>query len=148
MAAFIARALVAPLGDDGVPSDREEPSFWDVGPDGEWSWCYDHVEYLVECRVVKGYADGGYHPQWHVTRAQMPVYIARAAGWTGILDEMNTAGELFPDVGAGFWSGTAIQACVDNEVVHGYPDGYYRPTWWVSRDQMAVYVARAFELSM
>ena len=27
-----------------------------------------------------------------------------------------------------------------------YEDGYYRPEWVVTRDQMAVYVARAFGL--
>jgi hypothetical protein len=31
-------------------------------------------------------------------------------------------------------------------VVQGYEDGTYQPLWPVTRDQMAVYVARAFEL--
>jgi hypothetical protein len=30
--------------------------------------------------------------------------------------------------------------------VQGYPDGLYRPNTKVTRDQMAVYVARAFDL--
>jgi hypothetical protein len=38
--------------------------------------------------------------------------------------------------------------CIDNGVVAGYMDGFYRPTWIVSRDQMAVFIARAFELPM
>jgi len=37
---------------------------------------------------------------------------------------------------------------VENGVVSGYDDGYYRPEWVVTRDQMAVYVARAFGLPM
>ena len=53
---------------------------------------------------------------------------------------------LFIDVPAGFWAGTAIEACVDNAVVNGYPDGLYRPYADVTRDQMAVYIARAFGL--
>lgn len=61
---------------------------------------------------------------------------------------MTTAPELFPDVPAGFWAGTAVQACVENGVVHGYDDGYYRPEVTVTRDQMAVYVQRAFQLPM
>lgn len=56
-----------------------------------------------------------------------------------------SAPELFPDVPAGFWSGTAIEACVTNGVLQGYLDGCYHPEYIVTRDQMAVYVARAFE---
>jgi len=76
----------------------------------------------------------------------MAVFIARSRGWIAIADDMDTAPELFPDVPAGFWAGLAIEACVDNEVVKGYRDGYYRPTWTVSRDQMAVFITRAFDL--
>jgi hypothetical protein len=32
-------------------------------------------------------------------------------------------------------------------VTGGYPDGTYRPEAAVTRDQMAVYVARAFDLT-
>ncbi len=42
----------------------------------------------------------------------------------------------------------AIEACVANEVVKGYPDDNYRPTWEVTRDHNAAYIARAFDLSM
>ena len=96
--------------------------------------------------VVAGYEDGLYHPAEEVDRGQMAVYVARAKAWVGIDDDMTTAPELFPDVPEGFWAGTAIQACVSNSVVYGYDDGYYRPEATVTRDQMAVYVARAFRL--
>jgi hypothetical protein len=49
-------------------------------------------------------------------------------------------------VPAGFWAGTAIKACVDHGVVKGYLDGLYHPSDPVTRDQMAVYAARAFGL--
>ena len=49
-------------------------------------------------------------------------------------------------VGAGHWAGTAIQACVDHGAVQGCDDGLYRPDAAVTRDQMAVYIARAFRL--
>ena len=45
-----------------------------------------------------------------------------------------------------FWAYNHIEYCVENGVVSGYDDGYYRPEWIVTRDQMAVYVARAFGL--
>jgi len=81
-----------------------------------------------------------------VTRDQMAVFMARAKGWVAINEDLSTAPALFHDIPAGFWAGKAIQACVNNGVVHGYPDGYYRPTWKVSRDQMAVFIGQAFGL--
>lgn len=57
---------------------------------------------------------------------------------------MTVALEVFPDVPAGFWAGTAVQECLEHQVVTGYGDGLYRSEQTVTRDQMATYVARAF----
>jgi len=143
MAAYMSRALAG--GEENVPGADAypEPSFDDVPLD---HWAYRYIEYAVAAEVVAGYDDGTYRPEDGVDRGQMAAYVARAKGWVGIDDDMTTAPELFPDVPAGFWSGTAIQACVDNGVVSGYDDGYYRPEAAVTRDQMAVYIARAFDL--
>lgn len=142
MAVYISRAMAG--GDRYVPEADPEPTFPDVDTD---HWTYRYVEYTVSHHVVSGYSDGNYHPDWELTRAQMAVYIARARGWVGLWDDMDTAPDLFPDVPAGFWSGSAIEACVAHDVVVGYPDGLYRPTRSVTRAQMAVYIARAFQLT-
>jgi hypothetical protein len=39
-----------------------------------------------------------------------------------------------------------VEYLAEEGVVQGYADGLYRPTTTVTRDQMAVYVARAFGL--
>ncbi|MFB3879665.1 MAG: S-layer homology domain-containing protein [Armatimonadota bacterium] len=49
----------------------------------------------------------------------------------------------FTDVCTGFWDFEEIMACVDAAVVQGYPEGDYKPALAVSRDQMAVYIARS-----
>jgi len=141
MAVYIARALAG--GDDNVPEFTGTPTFPDAG---EECWALDYIEYAVESEVIAGYVDGQYHPEYEVTRDQMAVYVSRARAWVGVDDDMTTAPELFPDVPAGYWSGTAIEACVTNDVVQGYLDGLYHPDYVVTRDQMAVYVARAFGL--
>jgi hypothetical protein len=142
MAVYISRALAG--GDSAVPDGPPSASFSDVPPD---HWAYRYVEYAADQGVVEGYQDGDYRPGIEVDRGQMAVYIARARGWVGIDDPMDTAPEVFPDVPASFWAGTAVQACTDNEVVQGYGDGRYHPERPVSRGQMAVYVARAFGLT-
>jgi hypothetical protein len=49
----------------------------------------------------------------------------------------------FSDVRTGHWGYDEIEACVEGEMVFGYPDGTYRPCAVITRDQMATYVARA-----
>jgi hypothetical protein len=52
----------------------------------------------------------------------------------------------FPDVPCDFWARKHVQHCVAEGVVQGYDDGHCHPEYVVTRDQMAVYVARAFDL--
>ena len=78
MAVFIAHALVTPAGDASVPDPVGDATFPDVTPDGDWAWCYKHVEYIASEGVCGGYYDECYHPEYVCTRDQMAVYIARA----------------------------------------------------------------------
>lgn len=50
---------------------------------------------------------------------------------------------IFSDVGCDFWAAREIAACSFQGIVAGYPDGSYKPTASVTRDQMAVYISRA-----
>ncbi|NIR02460.1 MAG: hypothetical protein GTN78_20045, partial [Gemmatimonadales bacterium] len=79
-------------------------------------------------------------------RGQLAVFIARAmlGGDEGVPDASGSA--TFPDVSRDLWCAKHIEYCVQNEVVQGYDDGLYHPESQVTRDQMAVYIARAFEL--
>jgi hypothetical protein len=52
-------------------------------------------------------------------------------------------GPAFSDLPADFWAGKAIEACVKAGIATGFPDGSYHPELAVSRDQVAVYIARA-----
>jgi hypothetical protein len=121
------------------------PTFPDV--DAE-HWALDYVEYVVEQNVVGGYLDGTYQPTNEVTRDQMAVYMARAmvAPTTSVLDSYVPADPRnFPDVAIDHWAYTYVEYCVEQGIVGGYLDGTYRPNVVVTRDQMAVYVARAFD---
>jgi Tol biopolymer transport system component len=146
MAVYISRALAG--GEENLPEFADTPTFPDV-PAGFWA--LDHVEYAVAQNVVEGYPDGSYHPEYEVTRDQMAVYVARAiatpTGEAGLADYVPAAPRNFPDVAQDFWAYTHIEYCVEHGVVRGYLDGLYHPEYAVTRDQMAVYVARAFELT-
>jgi hypothetical protein len=145
MAVYISRALAG--GDDNVPEVSDTRTFPDVG---ETHWALKYVEYAFEQGVVGGYEDGTYHPEYEVTRDQMAVYVARAlvapSGEAGLADYVPADPRDFPDVPDNSWAYKHIEYCVENGVVNGYNDGLYHPEYVVTRDQMAVYVARAFEL--
>jgi hypothetical protein len=146
MAVYISRALAG--GDDNVPEFTDTPTFPDVS---EGSWALDYVEYAVSQNVVAGYEDGTYHPEYEVTRDQMAVYVARSlvapTGEAALADYVPADPRNFPDVASDFWAYRHVEYCVENGVVAGYLDGLYHPEFVVTRDQMAVYVARAFGLT-
>jgi hypothetical protein len=143
MAVYIARAVAG--GDAYVPTGPAAATFTDVPPD---HWAYRYVEYCAAHGIVQGYGDG-YHPDEGVDRAQMAVYVARAvAGGDEAVPE-DTDGATFTDVtGTNDWAWCYryVEYCAAEGIVQGYWDGTYRPGTEVTRDQMAVYIARAFGL--
>ncbi|MBN1459626.1 MAG: S-layer homology domain-containing protein [Armatimonadetes bacterium] len=146
MAVYIARALAG--GDEKVPECTTGPTFHDVT---RWHWAFDYVEYAVTAGIVTGYEDGLYHPDWAVNRGQMAVYVARAmvAPSTAVLADYTPADpENFPDVPSDHWAYKYVEYCVEQGVVTGFPEGDYKPANVVTRDQMAVYIQRAFSLPM
>ncbi len=146
MAVYISGALAG--GSDNVPEFTGTPSFSDVPED---HWALHYIEYAVEQKVVEGYGDGTYHPDEEVTRDQMAVYVARSlvapTGEAALEDYVPADPRNFPDVLSNFWAYAHIEYCFENGVVQGCPDGNYHPLNVVTRDQMAVYVARAFGLT-
>jgi len=141
MATYTARALAG--GDSSVPDGPPTPTFPDVADD---FWAYKYVEYAVSHNVVQGYEDGYYHPEILLDRGQMAVFIARSVAGDDASVPDGPASPTFPDVPTDFWSYKHVEYCVDQGIVGGYPDGNYWPALPVTRDQMAVYVARALPL--
>jgi len=143
MAVFISRALAG--GEAGVPPGPGSATFTDVPTD---YWAFKYVEYAKSRGVVGGYSNGTYRPTLPVTRDQMAVFVARAmaGGDSGVPTGPATA--TFPDVPTDFWAFKYVEYAKANSVVGGYPDGWYHPELPVTRDQMAVFVARAFALPM
>jgi len=161
MAAYVSRGLAG--GEENVPDPTvaagsavissasamaadTDPGFTDVD---ESHWAYKYICYAVDQNVVQGYPEGDYRPEVEVTRDQMAVYMARAmvAPTTSALADYVPADPRdFPDVPSNSWAYLYVEYCAEHGVVGGYEDGYYHPEYVVTRDQMAVYVARAFGL--
>jgi hypothetical protein len=132
-----------------VPTGPATATFSDVPID---YWAFKYVEYAVTQNVVKGYSDGTYKPTDQVTRDQMSVFIARAIATPTVgVDLVNytpPTTATFPDVPTNFWAYKYVEYIAQPGigVTKGYPDGDYHPEYICTRDQIAVYVARAFKL--
>jgi PKD repeat protein len=148
MAVYISRALTG--SDDKVPTGPATATFSDVPTD---YWAFRYVEYAATQNVVQGYSDGTYKPTDQVDRGQMAVFIARSI-YTPTAARLDLTGytppatPTFPDVATTFWAYKYVEYIAQPAigVTKGYPDGDYHPEYVCTRDQMAVYVARAFKL--
>ena len=126
-----------------VPVFSDVP-FTGFGPFGsEPFWAFYEIEACYRAGIVGGYDDGTYRPSLTVTRDQMAVFISRALTGGDSLVPTGPATATFSDVPIGYWAFKYVEYAVDNGVVAGYEDGTYRPDDTVTRDQMAVFIARA-----
>jgi len=102
-------------------------------------WAILQIEQTYENGIVRGYDDGTYRPSETVTRDQMAVYMAKALDLpTGPYE-----GRFADDVPITQWAWPWIEALAREDLVQGYDATHYGPSAAVTRDQMAVYVARA-----
>ncbi len=149
MAVYISRALAG--GDAHVPTGPATATFDDVPVD---HWAFKYVEYAQANNIVQGYDLHTYGPAIELDRAQMAVFIARAVADPADRPDLPSytppASPTFPDVPTDFWAYKHIEYVADpaRAIVHGYNDGNYHPEYVCTRDQMAVFVARAFGLGM
>jgi chitodextrinase len=144
MAVYISRALVG--GDEKVPDFTGTPSFGDAAG----NWALKYIEYAKAHCVVEGYPDGKYHPGEVVNRGQMAVFVAKALLACSQVPSGPEA-PTFPDVTAAnewAWCYDYVEYISAQQVVEGYPDHRYGPQDPVTRDQMAVYIARAMKLPL
>jgi hypothetical protein len=131
MAVFVSRAAKLTLTAPATASFPDVPTDY---------WAYSEIETLADAGIVLGYLDGNYDPTGILSRDQMAVFVVRATGWAA----PDPTADLFLDVPVGFWADNEIGACVDHAVVAGYLDGNYHGDWTLSRDQLAVFMYRAF----
>jgi hypothetical protein len=143
MAVFISRALAG--GDGNVPDGPDTATFDDVPTD---HWAYEYVEYCVAEGVVQGFDPVTYAPTVIVARDAMAVFISRAVAGGDDNVPDGPAEATFDDVPTNHWAYKYVEYCVAQGIVQGYDPITYGPTITVSRDQMAVYICRAFGLPM
>lgn len=102
---------------------------------------YSEISYLLNKNIITGYKDGTFRPGEKVTRAAAATMIGRALGFDGT--QTNSS---FRDVSKESFASGYIEEAVKGKIIKGFTDGTFRPNEEVTRGQMAIFIARAFEL--
>jgi hypothetical protein len=137
-------ALVSKEGSGYTPAACTTPLFSDVPADSPYCrW----IEELARRGVVAGCGGGQFCPGAAVSREQMAVFVLRTLD-TSIDPPACGASTLYSDVAAGSPYCRWIEELTRRQVVTGCGDGKYCPAQAVTREQMAVFLAVTFSLSL
>ncbi|WP_438448042.1 5'-nucleotidase C-terminal domain-containing protein [Gorillibacterium sp. sgz5001074] len=102
-------------------------------------WARNEVELLASKLLVKGQTDTAFAPDAAITRAEFAALLVRALG----LKPDAAGASTIADVKSGEWYAGAIGAAVKAGVMKGFEDGTFRPNASITREEMAVMIARA-----
>lgn len=102
-------------------------------------WAADDINMMAAKLLVSGRSVKLFDPASDITRAETAVLLTRGlALLDGKPDALN-----FADVTGKEWFAGALAAAVEEKLVAGYPDGNLYPGRSISRQEMAVLLARA-----
>lgn len=95
---------------------------------------YEAIVLLSEKKIITGYDDNSFKPDNSVTRAELCVMFARAAGYKKYSG--NFEAELpFTDVSKDYWAEDYIHYAYNNGIVNGMGDGTFLPAAGVTYEQ-------------
>lgn len=131
-----------PKPDDPKPDDPSQPDAPDKEPafaDIVGQWYESYVELVAEAGIIKGYDDGLFHGDNHVTREEFAAMLVRALGLTD-----NGEACAFTDI-SGRWSEEAIRIAAQNGLVNGVNATTFAPDAEITRQEMMTMIARALK---
>ncbi len=113
----------------GTPEIGTTSPFSDVSAD---AYYYDAVLWAVEQSITGGTGDGKFSPDAPCTRAQMAMFLWRAAG-----SPTPESGEnIFVDVPADSWYIQAVRWAYEQKITNGTSGGKFSPNATCTRAQM------------
>ena len=110
--------------------------FSDLSSDSPTSWTWDFGDGGTATERNSGHT--------YTSPGRYTVSLTAAnCGGSGAEVKENYVAVNFTDIPPGHWAFSQILACYEADIVGGYEDGTYRPELPVTRDAIAVYLARA-----
>ena len=104
-------------------------------------WAEDVITEWMDAGLACGYPDNTFGPRNPVTRAEFMAFANRAFGFT---EEIEIA---YTDVEANAWYAEIIRQAAAAGYISGYPDGTMHPNAMITRQEVAVILAKILALS-
>lgn len=109
-------------------------------PQGFWAAC--DIDKLAINDVVVGYPDGYFKPHRNISRAEFATILVK--GFNMDQCAMPRSG-MFKDVPMHNWANQSIAKAVDENLLKGYPDGYFKPNSPVTRVEALTSIAKGMD---
>jgi hypothetical protein len=145
MAVFLLRGMHKNEPNWAPPDAGSDTGFADVPPN---YWAAAWIEQLAVEGVTAGCGSGNYCPANPVTRAEMAVFLLRAKYGSGYTPPAVGSDTGFADVPTTHWAAAWIKALAAEGITSGCSTNpnRYCPDNGVTRDQMAVFLSRTFNI--
>lgn len=118
----------------GLDGKQRATSFKDVA---QSRWSSGYIQTAYENKILMMSAEGTFRPTDKMTRGEMSYLIQRAFNLTKkeavAISDVQSSGALYE----------AISAVVTSGLSNGYPDGTFKPNNAMTREEFALFVARA-----
>lgn len=103
------------------------------------NWAKEDIELLAAKMLINGKSEAAYEPGSNVTRAEFAALLVRALG----LEEGALQEGQFKDVTGTAWYAGSVAAATAENIIKGYDGGLFKPDNKITREEMAVMIARA-----
>ncbi|RBW67604.1 N-acetylmuramoyl-L-alanine amidase [Bacillus taeanensis] len=95
------------------------------------------IQTAYEKGIVAGYGDKTFHPNKKITRAEMSYLFEKA------FHLINTSNVTYRDVPKNSMAYLPVNRLTTARIAAGYPDGTFRPTNTITREEFSAFLARA-----
>ncbi len=133
------------IATEKAEAKKEEPV--PIGPgkvvnlnDIKGHWAEKTIAELVASGAIAGYPDGTFKPDQGISRAEFATIVVKA------FQLPEKKGKVFEDT-ANHWAQDFIATAAANGIVSGYSDTTFGPGDSITREQMAVMIAKAAKLA-
>ncbi|KAB7707442.1 S8 family serine peptidase [Bacillus aerolatus] len=105
-------------------------------------WYNRFVTFLYYEGIMKGYTNGEMRPERSILRSEAAVLLGQALGVDG-----TKRSTRFKDVTAAVSASGYVEALAEKKVISGFTDNTFRPNEQVTRAEMAILIARAYNIA-
>lgn len=134
---FAVLAVNKEMIEEPVEVEQPEVNLIDI----ENHWAEKYIKKLVINGIASGYPDGTFKPDNTITRAEFLTMLVKALKLEG------SDNKIFLDTEE-HWAKNFISIAASYGIVSGYEDSTFRPDNLITREEMAVMVAKAIKLRL